>query len=188
MIVRAKRGESGAIRVTSAGKGKGSLADTLVTLPQAIPGTVIALALIISFPAMVGSFWILPLAYLIRTSPLLHRAAVAALRQVEPEVVDAAETLGAGVWRRWRTVILPLILPGLLSGVLLVLIAALGEFVSSVLLYSYSSRPISVEILASLRNLQFGVAAALSTLLLLLISVLVWLAGRFSDGLDIPVR
>ena len=49
------------------------------------------------------------------------------------------------------------------------MIAAVGEFVSSILLYTFSNRPISVEILAQLRMFNFGSAAAYSVFLLVLI-------------------
>ncbi len=66
------------------------------------------------------------------------------------------------------------------------MITALGEFVSSILLYSYSNRPISVEILAQMRSYNFGGAAAYSVLLLLLILVLIFVSerigGRESSG------
>jgi iron(III) transport system permease protein len=191
-------GFAGASLVTRGGIRKGRvLIDTIITLPYAIPGTVIALALIMAFnspaaPAgyqtLVGTFWILPLAYVIRTYPLVHRSAASALAQLDPSLTEAAGTLGAGRWRQWRTIVIPIILPAVVSGALLVTIAALGEFVSSVLLYTYSSRPISVEILAQLRNFNFGAAAAYSVILLLLTLVLITFAGRLTDRSTLPVN
>ena len=55
---------------------------------------------------------------------------------------------------------------------------ALGEFVSSILLYVYSNRPISVEILAQLRLFNFGAAAAYSVFLMLLIGLVTVAASR----------
>jgi iron(III) transport system permease protein len=61
-------------------------------------------------------------------------------------------------------------------------VAAVGEFVASVVLYTHSSRPISVEILSQVRNTAFGTAAAYSVLLILLVLVITigarWLEGR----------
>jgi len=191
-------GFSGASLVARGGVRKGRvLADTVITLPYAIPGTVIALALITAFnsptvPAgyqtLVGTFWILPLAYIVRTYPLVHRSAASALAQLDPSLIEAAGTLGAGPWRRWRTIVIPIVLPGVVSGALLVLIAALGEFVSSILLYTYNSRPISVEILAQLRNFNFGAAAAYSVVLLFLTLVLVSIAGWLTEKNSLPIN
>ncbi len=165
--------------------------DMLVTLPFAIPGTVIAIALILAFnkpsifaaqTVLVGTFWILPLAYFIRMFPLVVRSTSASLEQLDDSLLEAGQTFGAGVWRRFRKIVLPFILPGIVSGALLVMITALGEFVSSILLYTYSNRPISVEILAQMRTYNFGAAAAYSVLLLILIMSLTFLANHFTKG------
>jgi iron(III) transport system permease protein len=176
-------------------RGRQVALDGLLTLPYAVPGTVVALALILAFSApsfltagqpLVGTFWILPLAYLVRTYPFVQRSASSALAQLDPSIPEAGEMLGAGPWRRWRRLVLPLILPGVLAGTLLVAITAVGEFVSSILLYTYSSRPVSVEILAQLRNFNFGAAAAYSVLLLAVILTLVGASGRLSERADLP--
>ncbi len=169
------------------------LFDLIVTLPFALPGTVVAIGLILTFNSrsifsgysiLVGSFWILPIAYFIRLYPLVVRSTVASLEQLDDSLIEAAETLGAGVVRRFRRVILPIILPGIVSGSLLIMIAALGEFVSSILLYTYSSRPISVEILSQLRAYNFGPAAAYCVALLLMILALTFLSNSLTRRLS----
>jgi iron(III) transport system permease protein len=166
-------------------------ADLLATMPFAIPGTVVAIGMILAFNSptifsgnsiLVGTFWILPLAYFVRTFPFVVRSTSASLQQVDDSLLEAGKTFGVGGWRMFRTITLPMILPGVVSGGLLVVITALGEFVSSVLLYSYSNRPIAVEILAQMRGYNFGSAAAYSVLLLVLVVLLTFasnlLAGR----------
>lgn len=161
--------------------------DILFTMPFAIPGTVVAISLILAFneprwftggAVLAGSFWILPLAYFIRTYPLVIRSTSAALEQLDDSLLDAAQTFGAGPLRRFRSIVLPIILPGIAAGGLLTAIAGLGEFVSSILLYTYSSRPISIEILSQLRGYNFGAAAAYCVVLLVLILVLTVLSQR----------
>jgi iron(III) transport system permease protein len=165
--------------------------DLLVTLPFALPGTVVALGLILAFSSpsifsawtvLVGTFWILPLAYFVRTFPLVVRSTSAALERFDDSLMEAAQTFGAGVLRRFRKIALPLILPGIVSGALLVMIAGLGEFVSSILLYTYASRPISIEILSQLRSYNFGGAAAYCSILLVIILLVVLLSGVFAGG------
>jgi len=190
-------GVSGALVVDRGGRRGGRVVlDSLLTLPYAIPGTVIALALILAFSgpspltgnqALVGTFWILPLAYLVRTYPFVQRSATSALALLDPSLPEAGEILGAGPWRRWRRIILPSILPGITVGALFVVITALGEFVSSILLYTYASRPVSVEILAQLRNFNFGAAAAYCVLLLGVILLFVSVSGKISDRTGFPV-
>lgn len=161
--------------------------DVLVSLPYAIPGTVVAIALILTlsrptmisgYAVLVGTVWIVPIAYLIRTYPLIVRSTGAALGQFDDTLMEAAASFGAGALRRFRKIALPLLLPGIVSGALLCLIATLGEFVSSILLYTYDNRPISVEIFSQLRSYNFGAAAGYSVVLLLLIAFLVVLANR----------
>ncbi len=78
-----------------------------------------------------------------------------------------------------RRVALPLVLPGLAAGGLLAFVTALGEFVSSILLYTPRSRPISIEILAQLSGFDFGGAAALGVVLVALMAAVFALGGRF---------
>lgn len=165
-------------------------ADLLLTMPYAIPGTVVAISLILSFnhpvlPAgfaiLVGTFWILPLAYFVRLYPLVVRSTSASLERLDDSILEAAESFGAGLGRRFRTIVAPLIFPSVVSGGLLVFITAVGEFVSSILLYTYSNRPISVEILAQLRIFNLGRAAAYSVVLLVLILLITAIAGRLSS-------
>ena len=161
-------------------------ANVALTLPYAVPGTVVGVALILAFnrpglsglpPLLVGTFWILPLAYFVREYPVVLRSVTASLEGMDSSLLEAASGLGAGPFLRFRSVALPALLPGLVSGGVLVLIGSLGEFVSSILLYTYDSRPVSVEILAQLRQFNIGAAAAYSVVLMLIILVLVRLSG-----------
>ena len=171
-------------------RGKRLLA-LLVALPWAIPPTAIAIGLAATFSRtdlatgrllLVGTFWILPLAYFIRGIPLVATAVEGSLKQMDPSLEDAARGLGSS-WplTMWR-VILPAARPGLVAGAMLAAITAVGEFVASIVLYTHANRPISMEILAQLRNFAFGTAAAYSVLLILLVLVITtlarWLEGR----------
>jgi len=152
----------------------------LAVLPFAIPGTVIAVNLIVTFneaspltlgSVLVGSFWMLPLAYFIRHIPLVFRSTVSALETYDDRLSEASTDLGAGRMQTLRRVVLPSIAPGIAAGALLTFVTALGEFVSSIMLYVFSNRPISVEILSQLRLYDFGAAAAYSVFLMILIGL-----------------
>ncbi|MEE9578489.1 MAG: ABC transporter permease subunit, partial [Gemmatimonadota bacterium] len=168
-------------------RGRAWLAVLLV-LPWALPGTVIAIGLATTFSAnqpwagrfvLVGTFWILPLAYFIRNIPLVAQAAISAFRRFDPTLEEAAASLGAGWMTTMRRVALPLVTPGLAAGGLLAFVTALGEFVASIILYTPRSRPISIEILAQLRAFDFGGAAALGVVLALLMAIVFVIGGRF---------
>jgi len=68
------------------------------------------------------------LAAAIMAFPLMVRAIRLGFEAVDPGLEDAAATLGASRWRVWRTVTLPLVVPGILAGSILGFAKALGEF------------------------------------------------------------
>ncbi len=177
-----------------------TLLDTFVTFPYAVPGTIIAVSLILAFnmptvftgyAILVGTFWILPLAYAIRAYPMLVRSVAASLSEFDDTLLEASAASGARFRFAFRKIVLPTIAPGIVSGGILVVIASIGEFVSSILLYTYANRPISIEILSQLRSYNFGGAAAYSVILLLCIIAMMWCssaimkrAGQGSSGLQ----
>jgi iron(III) transport system permease protein len=159
--------------------------QALLALPWAVPGTVFAIALATAFSVdapwagrviLVGTLWILPLAYLVRNLPITSRAIQAGFRALDPSLDEAAATLGAGRWRTLRRVTLPLLRPAVLAGASLAFVTALGDFVTSIMLYTYDTRPISLEILSSLRQADVGVAAAYGVVLML-VSAVVFAVG-----------
>ena len=68
------------------------------------------------------------LATAVMTFPLMVRAIRISLEGVDAGLEDVARTLGAGPWDRFFTVTLPLMLPGILAGVVTAFAAGLGEF------------------------------------------------------------
>jgi len=167
---------------------RGGILDALVMLPWAIPGTVMAMALIVAFDephwftggaVLVGTSAMLPLAYFVRNLPMQFRATSAAFAQVDPALEEAAMNLGAGWWLRLRRVTLPLILPGIATGAMMAFVTALGEFVASILLYTYSNRPLSIAIFSELRIFNLGTAAAYSVVLIVIIGLVIWLTQKW---------
>ena len=161
--------------------------ETLLALPWALPGTVFAIALAITFSVsaplqlrfvLVGTALILPLAYLVRALPLTGRGILASYRQLDPSLEEAAASLGAGRWRTLARVTIPQLRPGLAAGASLAFVAALGDIVASIVLYTYETRPVSIEILSSLRLAETGVAAAFGVVLMLVSAVVLAVGAR----------
>ncbi len=161
--------------------------EALLALPWALPGTVFAIALAITFSVhaplqlrfvLVGTAVILPLAYLVRALPLTGRGILAAYRQLDPSLEEAAASLGAGRWRTLARVTLPQLRPGLAAGASLAFVAALGDIVASIVLYTYETRPVSIEILSSLRLAETGVAAAFGVVLMIVSAVVLGVGAR----------
>lgn len=164
-----------------------SLIEIIIALPYGIPGTVIAICLILSFNSptifsfntiLVGTFWILPIAYAIRNIPILSQAVIAGLHAIDPSIEEASATLGASNFKTWRAITLPLIYPSILQGSLLVFINSFGEFVATILLYNYSTKTISVEVYSQLRLYNDGIAAAYGVIIFLIIILIVFLSRR----------
>jgi putative spermidine/putrescine transport system permease protein len=103
----------------------------------------------------------------------------AAMRKVPPELVRAASSLGANPWRAFRRVYLPQTIPGMAAGVLIVLILALGYYVTPLLVGGPADQMISYFIAAYTNEyLNWGLASALGTLLLMLAGAIYLMVGR----------
>jgi iron(III) transport system permease protein len=162
-----------------------AIVERLLAVPWLVPGTVFAVALASAFAVhapwvarfiLVGTVWILPLAYIIRNLPMASRAVLAGFRGLDPALDEASASLGASRWRTLRRVTLPLLRPAVAAGATLAFVTALGDFVTSIILYTYDTRPLSLEILSSLRQGDVGIAAAYGVLLMAL-SGLVFVLG-----------
>jgi iron(III) transport system permease protein len=158
----------------------GRLIEGLTSLPWAVPGTVLAIALAATFSArapwvgrwvLVGTAVILPLAYAVRNLPLAAGAIVGGFRQLDPSLDEAAASLGAGRTRTLVRVTVPLLRPAIFAGAALAFATGLGDFVTSIVLYTFETRPISIEILGALRQFDLGGAAAYGVVLMLISAV-----------------
>jgi iron(III) transport system permease protein len=171
-------------------KGK-TLLDILIMVPWALPGTVVAVNLIAAFSepsifsfnqVLIGTFWILPLAYFVRHLPLVFRSTSASLMQMDQSIEEAARSLGASWWYTFRRVVLPLMTGGILAGTLLAFVEGIGEFVASILIYSTSTMPLSVAIFQKMYAFQFGTACAYGVLQILLIIIVLFISQKLAGG------
>ena len=153
------------------------LLEGLLALPWAVPGTVFAIALATTFSVhapligrfvLVGTMLILPLAYLVRNIPIAAGSVLAGFRQLDPSMDEAAASLGATRWRTLRRVTIPLLRPAIMAGAALAFATAVGDFVTSIVLYTLDTRPISIEILSLLRSYDIGTAAAYGVVLMVI--------------------
>jgi iron(III) transport system permease protein len=134
-------------------RGRGRLRaglDQLGLVPLAMPAMVFALGLLWTYVAVplpiYGSIAILLIAYVTHYLPFGVRAAGAALRQLHPELEEAARVAGASWLRTARRVTLPLIAPSLLAAWALLFVMAMQEVSASILLYSSRSIVLSVAV------------------------------------------
>ncbi|MEV5574434.1 iron ABC transporter permease [Spirillospora sp. NPDC052269] len=165
--------------------------DVVIMLPWALPGTVIGVNLVTTFNepsaanlglTLVGTLWILPVAYFVRFVPLVFRSTGASLEQLDPTLEEAARSLGAGPVRVLRTVTFPLVLRGVMAGALLAFVDGVGEYVASVVIYPPGTVPMSVEIYNRIYASEFGTAAAFGSLQIVLILFVLFASRRLEDG------
>ena len=95
--------------------------------PLGEPLARLGLELVFSWPATVLSAAVVAF-------PLMYRTLLASLEQLDPALEGVARSLGAGPWRVWRRITLPLVLPGLGAGLSLSYARALGEFGTTLML------------------------------------------------------
>ena len=182
------------------------LIDALVDLPFALPTAVsgIALTAIYAPTGWIGRF-LAPLGIHAAFSPLgitialtfiglpfVVRTLQPALEDLEKENEEAAASLGASRLQTFRRVILPAVLPALLTGFSLAFARALGEYGS--VIFIAGNMPMKTEItslliVTKLEQFDFPAATALATvmliasfLLLLTINLLQWWAARRKGG------
>ncbi len=129
--------------------GRGAL-DQLSMVPLAMPAMVFALGLLWVYvrapvPAY-GTLAILLIAYVTHYLPFGVRATSAALRQLHPELEEAARVAGASWLGTMRLVTMPLVQPAMIAAWGLLFIMAMQEVSSSILLYSSSSVVLSVAV------------------------------------------
>ena len=150
--------------------------NAVIDLPFALPTIVMSLTLLALYgprsPVGVhASFtrWAILLALLFVTLPFVVRTVQPVLVELDREMEDAAASLGASTFRIFRRVVLPNILPAILSGVALAFARAVGEFGSVVLISGnvpFKTEVASVYILGRIESGDSAGAAAVSVVLL----------------------
>ncbi len=166
-------------------KPGGRLVNVLVMIPWALPGTVVGMNLISSFNydwlPLYGTVLILPLAYFVRFIPLWTRIVTASVTQFDASLIEAGRTLGGSQWFCFRRLVAPLMAPALVAATALVFASCLGEFVSTILLYTPSNLPISIRIYTEWRGSGIGSAFAYSVFLMVLVTATFMFARRFAS-------
>ena len=162
--------------------------NALVDLPFALPTIVAGLTLLAlygpSSPASVNvafTRWAILLALLFVTLPFVVRTVQPVLLELDREMEDAAASLGASKLATFRRVVLPNILPAILSGVALAFARAVGEFGAVVLISGnlpFKTEVVSVYVLGRIESGDAGGAAAASVVILALtFAVLLGIGG-----------
>lgn len=156
-------------------KGKEAL-EILSVLPYSLPGTVLAIGVILAWSGAIGislynTLWIILIAYIARYLSFSMKSSSAALLQVHPSLEEAARTCGASHMESLKDVTLPLIRPAMVSGFFLIFLPAMREVTTSVLLYGPRTRTLGVQIYALRDAGTIPQAAALGSIAIVIIIV-----------------
>ena len=148
--------------------------EFLGMLPFSLPGTVIALGVILTWSGRFGinlynTAWIIFVAYIARYMAFSLKSNSAALEQVHDSLVEASRASGATPWQSLRDIVIPLIRPGMVAAFFLIFLPALRELTTSVLLYGPTTRTIGVAIYTLNEDGETAYACALAGIALLLI-------------------
>ncbi len=169
--------------ITQRRKGLAGLLLTSATqLGYAIPGTVLGLSLILLYnaylPWIYGTAAMVVLGYLLRFLPQAVQGSTAALVQVNPNLEEAARSLGRSTWQALREVTVPLIRPGIAAGWMLVFISSMKELAATLLLRPAGFDTLPVRIWIASIEVDYAGAAATSLILIAITALPLFLISR----------
>ncbi len=172
------------------------LVESAVGMPLVLPPTVLGFYLLVAFGSdtalgrwyerftgstLAFTFGGLVVASVIYSLPFAVQPMLASLRGVDRRLIDAARTLGAGKWKIYSQIVLPLAWPGLLTGVMLSFAHTVGEF-GVVLMVGGNipgaTRTLSIDIYDQVQSLNY--ASANQTALVLLVFSYVLLCAIYA--------
>ncbi|MFY0611493.1 MAG: iron ABC transporter permease [Hyphomicrobiaceae bacterium] len=115
-------------------------------------------------------------------APLIYLFVVGSLRRMDPSLEDSARTTGAGLVRTTLTVTLPLVMPGILSGAIIVFVTSAGEFgVPFKLSAPYGWETLTTQIFSKAvgDDANHYLGAAMSMALAAITVFLIWIQQRY---------
>jgi iron(III) transport system permease protein len=174
-------------------KGRGTrlakLVDQLAYIPYVIPGIAFGAVYIAMFakrigplPSLYGTFALLVIVSVSKHLPYSSRSGVSAMMQVGHELEEAAVVAGAGVWKRWKSIIFPLTTSGFVSGFLLTFITTMRELSLIILLVTRDTQVLASQTMSYVENNLDQMA---NIVILILVAITVTgnvIIGRFGKG------
>jgi iron(III) transport system permease protein len=128
----------------------------------------------------VGGFWAIVFIQALALYPIVYLNATAALANLDPALEEAAENLGAGWWRRFRQITLPLIRPGVFAGATIVFIWSFTEL-GTPLMFDYQVVT-PVQIFNGIKEMAVSKTPYALTAVMLLTAVLFYVVGKSIFG------
>ena len=167
-----------------------ALVEEALILPLSVPGLAIGLGILLIWGGITSlrqSNLFILCGHVMFCLPFMVRSVMAVLR-VEPidAYEEASATLGASPWTTFLKVVVPVAMPGILAGALMVMTVSLGEFNISWMLQTPDTKTLPVGVAGSYASMRFEVGSAYTFLfLVILVPILslmqalpTWLARR----------
>ncbi len=166
--------------------GKDAL-DFIITLMLAFPGIAIGVSYLLGFwkGIPIASHWIImPLALFARRLPYFLRIAHSSYLQLDASLEEASEVSGVGKVRTFFRISLPLLMKGVLVGVVMFFIMAFQEISTAIFLYrgGWETLPIGIY-LNWHRGMEFGISAAMAFLMIVITFILLLIIARIGGGI-----
>jgi iron(III) transport system permease protein len=167
-------------------RGKDVL-DFMITLMLAFPGMAVGVSYLLGFWKgflPLATFWIImPLALFARRLPYFLRMAHSSYLQLDVSLEEASEVSGVGKVRTFFYISLPLLVKGVLVGVVMFFIMAFQEISTAIFLYrgGWETLPIGIY-LNWHRGMEFGIAAAMAFLMIVITFILLLIISRIGGG------
>jgi thiamine transport system permease protein len=162
--------------------------DVIFLLPLAVSAVTLGFGYLISLdtpPLNLRSSWlIVPIAHTLVAIPFVIRSVLPSLRAISPSLLHAAQTLGAGRWRVWQEIQLPLVSRGLVVGMVFAFTVSMGEFGASLFVARPDTPTIPIAIyrlISQPRGDSYGQALAMSVVLMLVCALSFLLIERLRE-------
>ncbi len=160
--------------------------EEFISLPLAIPGLALALALLQLYGSMKGfrsSWTFILVGHVLYTLPFMVRSVLAVLAAIDLKTLEeGAATLGATAFQRFRTIVIPNALPGVLAGALTVVTLSIGEFNLTWMLHTPYLKTLPVGLADSYASMRLEVASAYTLIFFVMIVPLLmamqWASNR----------
>jgi putative spermidine/putrescine transport system permease protein len=138
--------------------------EEFISLPLAVPGLALALALLQLYGSMTGfrtSWTFILVGHVLYTLPFMVRSVLAVLMAMDlKSLEESAATLGASATTRFRTIVVPNAMPGILAGALTVVTLSIGEFNLTWMLHTPYLKTLPVGLADSYASMRLEIASA----------------------------
>ena len=165
--------------------------DTISMLPYIIPGSVVGIALIVSFNTgwltLTGTAAIMIIAMCIRRIPYTIRSSVATLQQIPLSIEEAAISLGTSKAKTFFRITVPMMGSGIVAGAILSWVSIITELSSSIMLYGVKTTTLTLMVYTLVNRGTYGQAAAVAAILTVLTTLSLMLFNKISKSDTITI-